>query len=86
MNNPIGITVVITLLILSPNILQAESHQPPMRQRIVGATAENPTNVPTASAAALKRVHAFISGKVQGVGFRDFTARQVATRKLLVTG
>ncbi len=36
-----------------------------------GATAPATTSAPTRP--ALRRVHVFVSGRVQGVGFRDFT-------------
>src|SRR4051812_28039746 len=37
--------------------------------------ATRPATSPT-SAPSIRRVHVFISGKVQGVGFRDFTKRR----------
>jgi acylphosphatase len=44
------------------------------------------TNVPPVSTKTQKRIHVFISGKVQGVGFRAFVSREVNTFKLNVTG
>ena len=42
-----------------------------------------PPPVPAVDATnALKRVHVYVSGKVQGVGFRDFTASRASERKL----
>ena len=44
------------------------------------------TNAPKAPDKALTRIHAFVTGKVQGVGFRAFTSQKVETLNLKVTG
>jgi len=44
------------------------------------------THTPPVSTQTLKRIHVFISGKVQGVGFRAFVSQKVDTLKLNVTG
>jgi acylphosphatase len=37
------------------------------------------TKKPTASQMAVKRIHAFLKGKVQGTGFREFTRREAGS-------
>jgi acylphosphatase len=53
-------------------------------------TSEQPervvTNALPIAGTTLKRIHVFINGRVQGVGFRAFTSRKVATLNLKVTG
>jgi acylphosphatase len=39
-----------------------------------------------AGSKGLKRIHVFVSGKVQGVGFRAFTSQTVVSLKLEVKG
>ncbi|MGQ9663036.1 MAG: acylphosphatase [Kiritimatiellia bacterium] len=64
-----------SLLALVPALL-AETNAP---VTIRPSDAEAVTPMPGRD---LKRIHVFISGKVQGVGFRDFTARQASRLKL----
>jgi len=46
--------------------------------------ASSPTTAPaTTSAPAVRAVHAFVSGRVQGVGFRDWTVREASALKLM---
>jgi acylphosphatase len=44
------------------------------------------TNAPPVPDKTLKRAHAFVSGRVQGVGFRAFTSGRVEALSLRVTG
>lgn len=55
---------------------------------VTAEPAPTPTAAPTGSAQpeSLIRVHAFISGKVQGVGFRAFARDTVVWDNLRVTG
>ena len=61
------------------------SRAPAERPVATTATAATrPTSAPTTSAPAVRRVHVFVSGRVQRVGFRAFTQDQA--RRLGLTG
>ena len=74
-----GVVLLLLVLLSIPAILH-------MAQAETNATASTGPSgsapVTPAPEQALKRIHVFISGKVQGVGFRAFTAQQATRLKL----
>ena len=85
MNTTKRMVVVLGMLVMAVT-LQAQTG--PMAADVSAAThgGEIATNVPPVATKTLKRMHVFISGKVQGVGFRAFVSQTVETLKLNVTG
>jgi acylphosphatase len=66
---------ICSLILVLPALIAVGDNDKPQVVRPVAQDVPAATN-------ALKRVHAFVSGVVQGVGFRNFTTSKATTLKL----
>jgi len=88
MNKSLGIAMAAAVVLLAARTVCCgqETGNTAVAVRATLPGGQIATNGPPVATQAPKRMHVFIAGKVQGVGFRAFVSRTVETRKLQVTG
>jgi acylphosphatase len=86
MNKGLHIAMVAVLLMVRTGFCGEDARETAAAVSAAPQGGQIATNALPVATKTLKRMHVFISGKVQGVGFRAFVSRTVETLKLHVTG
>lgn len=84
MPRPAPLLILMLSLWVAGAIAQEKQAAPATPATTQSATTQQATTMPTTRSAATRRVHVWVTGRVQGVGFRAFV--QSAAQKLDVTG